>query len=82
MNAKNIARLVLVVFVLAAGIIWYWRKQSMVPREEERGLGAEVFEKAQNPIGERLPDTNPFSADTNPFSARVNPFKSNYKNPF
>ena len=86
MNTKNIVIGVVILIFLAGGA-WYWMKKESVigpqdEKKEETGLGAQIFEKAQNPLGERLPDINPFSADTNPFDARTNPFKSEYKNPF
>ena len=78
---KIIAVIILAVILAAAGT-WYWQKKTPAPREESGGLGARIFDTAQNPLKERVPDTNPFSADTNPFDARINPFKSEYKNPF
>lgn len=81
MSVRNVIIIVLAALFVAGGI-WYWRKNRPVPPEQGSSLGVELFEKAQNPIGERLPDTNPFSADTNPFAASVNPFKAEYKNPF
>ena len=75
--------MVLVTLLLAASL-WYWQKNKPAPPRQEEGssLGVELFEKTQNPLKERLPDTNPFAADTNPFAASVNPFKAEYKNPF
>lgn len=46
------------------------------------GLGAQIFESAQNPLKNEVPDTNPFSAETNPFQQDTNPYKDTYKNPF
>jgi len=93
MNQKSIIIIVVVVVlvVLAIGGFWYWQNKKAgetVPAEEKAGveepagLGAQIFESVQNPVKDRLPDTNPFSADTNPFDTPTNPFKSEYKNPF
>ena len=72
------------VVVIGAGF-WYWqgRKAAMVERgttqlNEEAvsvGFGAQVLEKSQNPIKDRIPETNPFEKNTNPL-------KDVYKNPF
>lgn len=79
---KIIAVIILAVLLAAAGA-WYWQKnQSASPQEEPSGIGAQIFDAGQNPLKERMPDANPFSADTNPFDAKTNPFKSEYKNPF
>lgn len=82
MSKQNITIVVLVVVVLAAGL-WYWlKKESSPDSAAEHGLGAQIFDRAQNPLGEKLPETNPFAADTNPFDAPANPFQAEYKNPF
>ena len=79
-----------IIVIVAAGLaFWRWQEsKSPQPKEEAvkeikaGGIGAQIFERAQNPLKERLPDTNPFSAPTNPFNATANPFKAEYKNPF
>lgn len=74
-----------VVIVLAAAGIWYWqRRQSAPPAETPaQTIGGELFEKAQNPLKDELPQTNPFKAKTNPFeNAETNPFIGTYENPF
>lgn len=40
-------------------------------------LGAEIFEKtnqAQNPVKDKIPQTNPFEDKTNPYKDYQNPF--------
>ncbi len=58
-------------------------QQEQKPQEPEKlqenvggGLGASIFEKSQNPIVDKLPETNPFG------KAPINPLKSVYTNPF
>ena len=74
-----------VVLVLAGVGIWYWQSRKAAPTAPatEKNLGAQVFEKAQNPIKDKLPETNPFKVETNPFTgAQTNPLKGIIKNPF
>lgn len=68
---------VVAVLVIAAGIgYWYWSKSKQAPPlEEVPTLGSEIFEKTQNQLEGRVPDTNPFKDQKNPFDAI-------YKNPF
>lgn len=40
------------------------------------GLGASIYEKSQNPIVDKLSETNPFG------KAPINPLKAIYNNPF
>ncbi|MBI2640503.1 MAG: hypothetical protein HYW91_01295 [Candidatus Sungbacteria bacterium] len=81
-NIKNIAIGVLVLLLLAIGI-WYWQKREPAPPQEEpAGVGAQIFEKAQNPVADKVPETNPFRADLNPFKKETNPLKAIYTNPF
>ncbi len=37
-------------------------------------LGGQIYTQTQNPIKDKIPETNPF--------VKVNPFKGVYKNPF
>lgn len=39
-------------------------------------LGSQIFEKTQNPLEGKLPETNPFA------EVQTNPFKNIYPNPF
>lgn len=75
---------ILVVALIAAGI-WYWQRRRPAPPAEvpAQSIGAELFEKAQNPLKGELPETNPFQAETNPFkNTETNPFIGTYENPF
>lgn len=49
---------------------------SAIPQEiASKSLGEEIFEKSQNPMENKIPQTNPFEAKTNPFrDAYINPF--------
>jgi len=82
------ASIIVVVAVAAAGF-WYWQNKKSAPTStisapeevftQEKvtgGLGANIVEKSQNPISDKLPETNPFE------KVEINPFKSIYTNPF
>ncbi|MDP3727061.1 MAG: hypothetical protein Q8R35_00290 [bacterium] len=77
---RLIALAVAAIVLIAAGV-WYWQRRSA---EAPAGtIGAELFEKAQNPLKDELPQTNPFKAETNPFkNTETNPFIDSYENPF
>ena len=80
------------VIILIAGGIWYWRNKAVpassvgtapaavsgAPSAEKTGgsVGAAIFEKSQNPIVNKQPETNPFG------KVEINPLKSVYTNPF
>lgn len=39
-------------------------------------LGAQIYEEAKNPVAQKLPEANPFTAQINPFDGLyVNPFR-------
>ena len=75
--------LVVVVVTIAAAGFWYWSQkgaevsETPLPTETpaetaeavevKDGVGAEAFEKSNNPLSNELPETNPFNVDTNPF---------------
>lgn len=92
-RAKLLAAGILAVALIAAGV-WYWQgkkaalpspagqTEAYTPEKAAAGLGGNIFEKSQNPISDKLPETNPFGADTNPFEKEANPLKVQYKNPF
>lgn len=85
MMAQNKPRLIavaaLAVVLIAAGI-WYWRHRS-APATPTSTIGAELFDKAKNPLKDQLPQTNPFKTETNPFkNTETNPFIKTYANPF
>lgn len=84
--------IIAVVAILAIiGLVWYLQKgnkqgapqlknqaksQEQAPAPKEEGLGAEVYEKAQNPVKDEVPETNPIK------NVKTNPFKEEYSNPF
>ena len=57
-------------FLVSKGIV----KNPLQKSSPNSSLGTQIFEKTQNPIQDKIPQTNPFS--------KVNPFKGVYKNPF
>ena len=82
--------LVVIVVIIAAAGFWYFGgKVPFADKEEEKGtaievkdgLGAEALNKANNPLSNELPETNPFEVNTNPFEAQTNPFEAE-TNPF
>lgn len=86
--SKNLFISIVLVLAVAVVAVWYFlRKPRQEPLPEttaveEQGLGAQIYESAQNPLKDDVPETNPFSADTNPFEQDTNPYKDTYKNPF
>ena len=76
-NLLIIGLAIFIVLVILVVGIWYWfgDKQFFSQTQEAPTLGGEIFEKTQNPIGGKLPDTNPFKNQKNPLD-------SLYKNPF
>lgn len=79
---------VMLLVIAAVAVVWYVRRATApeplpeTTATQETGLGAQIFESAQNPLKNEVPDTNPFSAETNPFQQDTNPYKDTYKNPF
>lgn len=74
------------VFVLAlVGIgFWYWQKKSPAPvsptqinqKTADISLGSQILTKTQNPVRDKLPETNPFQTETNPLKVKyLNPFQ-------
>ncbi len=75
----NIILILLVVFLVLAGGAFFLISKGIVKNPLQKSvsntnLGTKIFEKTQNPIQDKIPETNPFS--------KVNPFKGVYKNPF
>lgn len=81
--AKNIIIAIVAIALLVGASFWYWQNREEVPpKEEPAGIGAQIFEKAQNPVADKVPETNPFETDLNPFKKETNPLKAIYTNPF
>ena len=73
---------VVIILLIAGGVgFWYWSKNRQVPKEVPT-LGSEIFENTQNPLGGKVPDTNPFADQPNPFGDKTNPIEKAYTNPF
>jgi len=81
-NKKLVFTIVVIVILLAGGVVfWYWsQKRAEVSKtsvempaetsaetQVKDGLGAKVFNKTNNPLFNKLPETNPFQVKTNPF---------------
>ena len=84
MNTKFIIGIVAVVFLVALGV-WFWQRtepmtaqtktSSVILETKSKSLGSQLYDQTSNPVGNKLPDTNPVtSASTNPFNNYVNPF--------
>ena len=72
---KTIIVTAAVILVIATGIVfWFWSKNKQAQKETPT-LGSQIFDKTQNQLQGRMPDTNPFKGQKNPFDAI-------YKNPF
>lgn len=84
MKYKIIIGVGAVLLVLIGLIFWLWSKKvitvpqkpTVMPIKIQETLGEQVFEKSQNPIKDKLPETNPFENE------KVNPLKDIYTNPF
>lgn len=84
-NRSRVIAVAVFVIALAVAGIWYWQRPEPAPPAETpaQAIGGELFEKAQNPLKDELPQTNPFKAETNPFkNTETNPFIGTYENPF
>lgn len=92
-NKLSISIIIVVIIILLAAGIWYWQSKKVSPQapvsstvySQEKttgGLGGNIYEKSQNPISDKLPETNPFGGNVNPFGSQTNPYKDTYKNPF
>lgn len=67
-----IVLLVVLVLILVAGVgFWLWKGKTTF---KTSNIGEKIYEKTQNPLKDKLPETNPFD--------KANPFKGIYKNPF
>lgn len=69
-NKAILVVLVLVVLAIAGGFI-YWQNQKQVEQQETESsasLGSEIYESTQNPVKDKIPETNPFE------EAKINPF--------
>lgn len=79
----------IVALLLIAGAVFLYRSKSGIevvsptpPPSASESLGEKIYEQAQNPIKDQVPQTNPFETKANPFETEVNPFQGVYKNPF
>jgi hypothetical protein len=81
MNNKKLILPIAVGLILVIFLIWYfgfYKKPAAptstggAPPVNSQSLGGELYGKAQNPIGDKLPETNPVP----------NPLEGVYKNPF
>ena len=75
MSRKNIVFIVVGILVIVAVGLWFWLKNKQTP-EKTPTPGGQISETLQNPIGGKVPETNPFKNQKNPFDVIYqNPFK-------
>lgn len=81
-NGKNTIIAITAIIILVLIGAWLWqknRKSAILPSEtleqKPAGLGGQLYESVNNPVENKVPETNPFNAETNPL-------KGVYKNPF
>ena len=84
-NGKSVLLLVIAALIIFAGIHWYFRSENFgfdvkippktapVSSGASASLGENILNHAQNPIQNKVPDTNPIN---------TNPVEGLYKNPF
>ncbi len=76
MSRKSVIFIVVGILVIVAAGFWYWSKNRQTPAQQTPTIGGQIFEKTQNPLGGKLPETNPFKEQKNPFDVIYNnPFK-------
>lgn len=63
--------IVIVIIIILVALGFWFRQKGNIGKQD---LGSQLFREPQNPIQDKIPETNPFS--------KVNPFKGVYKNPF
>ena len=70
--------IIVLVLILVVGGFYILISTGKVPnpfsKKPATSLGEQIYAQTQNPLEDKLPQTNPF--------AKVNPFKGVYKNPF
>ncbi|MBI3109551.1 hypothetical protein HYZ06_00740 [Candidatus Daviesbacteria bacterium] len=78
----NIALIPLIIVTLVvAGVVFFLIFKGVIKNPfqsspSNSNLGAQIFEKTQNPLAGKIPETNPFA------EVQTNPFKNIYPNPF
>lgn len=75
----NIALILLIILLVLAGVVFFLISKGTIKNPLQKSspnsnLGSQIFDKTQNPLEDKIPETNPF--------AKLNPFKGVYKNPF
>jgi len=72
---------IVIPLILVIGVVYFLMINGYIPNPLSKksissNLGEQIYEQVQNPLEEKLPETNPFSAETNPAKkAYPNPFK-------
>ena len=81
MDKKTWLGVIVLIIVAAVGVWWFVfhnkKVTSLIPN-----LGSQISEQSQNPIKNKVPETNPFKTEANPFAKDLNPFNESYTNPF
>lgn len=77
----NIALIPLIILLVLAGVAFFLISKGIIKNPLQKSpsnsnLGSQIFEKKQNPLEGKIPETNPFA------EVQTNPFKNIYPNPF
>lgn len=77
----NIALILLIILFVLAGAVFSLVSKGIIKNPLQKSspnssLGTQIFEKTQNPLEGKLPETNPLA------EVKTNPFKNIYPNPF
>ena len=70
----NIALISLIIILLLAAAAAFFFISKGKGSSPNSSLGSQIFQKTQNPLEDKIPQTNPFT--------KINPFKGVYQNPF
>ncbi|MEK7181085.1 MAG: hypothetical protein AAB738_01985 [Patescibacteria group bacterium] len=83
MNKQTIIIVIFLVVLAAVVVAWFvFNKGGEIQvqntpggtNEQGSGIGGEIFQKVQNPIADKLPESNP--------AQDINPLENTYQNPF
>lgn len=69
--------LLILALAIVVAFLYYLILVDKIPNplaKKPLSLGEQIYTKTQNPLEDKIPETNPFT--------KVNPFKDVYKNPF
>ena len=76
---SKIVLIIILILALLGGVAYFLISSGKLSNPlnkntQTTSLGGQIYNQTQNPLKDKIPETNPFS--------KVNPFKGVYKNPF